>query len=194
MRKFLAIVLSVFCLTACAEKELELIAPIPPDTVITLEVAPSILGCDICREYKIFVFADGLVIFDAIDLAEKLEVSRFHIESEKVRELVNEFQESGFFKLRSAYVIGDDDCINPVIHGWQVIFSIQLEGKIKTVGHYSGCPNIEGRQELKLLWNLREKIEEVTGIDKRVSPFIKSMRSETRVKLKEQKPYDPLKK
>ncbi len=186
MKKLLTFFFSLLLLTACTEKELELIAPIPQDTVITLSVAPSILGCGICREYKVFVFADGLVLFEGVDYVEKIGVSRFNISPEKVRVLVNAFQESGFFKLRNAYVIGDEDCINPVMHGAEVILSIQLEGKVKTVGHYSGCPNIQGRQEPQILWKLREQIEEATGIAKRVAPYIDSKRNEFRVKLKEQ--------
>ncbi len=183
-KKFLLLVL--FFLTGCSTQELELIEPIPPDAVITLEVSPANLGCELCREYKVFVFADGLVIFEGIDFVEKTEVIRFKISPEKVRELLSTFQESGFFKLQNAYAIGDPDCINPLMHGSQVIISIQREGTVKTVGHYSGCPNLEGRQEAKILWNLREQIEVITGIEKWIGPYVQFNRNETRSRLKNQ--------
>lgn len=177
MSKILLLVLLHLLPIGCSQKTPELIEPLPPDTLITYEIAPGLLGLDIYREYKVFVFADGLVVFDGIDSVSKIGASRFYISTDKVKELVKAFQESDFFKLRTRYEIGDDDCRNPLIHGMQATFSIQLEGKMKTVTHYSGCPN-SGGQEAQTLWAISRKIEETTGIEKWVGRFIETKRNE----------------
>lgn len=172
MKILFSFLLSFLFLTACAQKELAVVDPIPQDTIITVEVNPlTYTGCDICRRYKVFIFADGTVIFDGVDLVGKLGVVRFQIATGKVKELIGDFERAKFLKMNDTYDIGDNDCLNPVNHGWQVLTSIQMEGKTKTIRHYSPCPNTLGLQDGKILNALREKIEETAEISKWVGRF-----------------------
>ena len=175
--RVLAVILfaSIFLsLLACRDVTPELIEPIPHDTIITVETNPwttaASYGCDPCGRYKVMIFADGTVIYDGVDSVGKLGVARLKITTDDVRAILAEFEKIKFFKLRDTYDIGDNDCRNPVGHGWRMITSIQIDGKSKTIRHYTHCPNFEGDQEGTAINRLELKIEKITGVEKWVDP------------------------
>lgn len=138
---------------------------VPPDTVITLERT----GCfGKCPGYTLSIFADGSVVsygaarrgFPRAPVATKSWISQ-----ERIRRLLAEFDEVGYFSLRDSYKSASDGCPSVATHVSSAITSIQINGRRKSVEHYHGCMT-SGRRPLvypQRLTELEASIEEAAA-------------------------------
>src|SRR6185503_19594813 len=73
------------------------------------------------------------------------------ISQEKLRELILAFEKINYFKLRALYETPNDGCKDWVTDGPTAITSLTINGRSKSVRHYSGCLGMAVLAELDKL-------------------------------------------
>ena len=113
---------------------------IPSDFSVTLEMNPLHRGeCDLCIRYKLFIFADGTVIYDGIDMVKKLGAAKSTLTPEKLDTLVNAFEKSGYENFLDKYDVDEKVCDERWTDSPITILVISMNGKTKSIVHYWGC-------------------------------------------------------
>lgn len=107
---------------------------IPEDLLITLE-RTACYG--LCAVYKIAVKADGSVTFEGINNTQTKGKVESKISEDKVKELLKEFENADYSKFDDKY--DDETCPIAATDSSTVITSLRMNGKTKTVSHYTGC-------------------------------------------------------
>lgn len=118
------------------------------DVVITLE-RTRCFGA--CPAYSVTVYGDGTVVYEGVDFVKVEGTRTAQIPQEKVKELVDEFYEIGFFELRDRYEQQVSDLPSQTT-------SITIDGSTKTVFRYGFEP--------EKLAALEDRIDEVAGTEK----------------------------
>ncbi|UCD09975.1 MAG: hypothetical protein JSU79_04865 [Dehalococcoidales bacterium] len=150
MKNYL-LVLLVACLTltglaACnTEKEtLDL-----DGVIITLERTACYGFCPI---YSLTIHGDGTVIYEGKDFVETVGRVETVISTEKVEQLISEFEKVNYDSLKDTYTE------KTITDAPSVITSITRNGKTKTIEHYHG--DFNAPEELT---NLEDKIDEIVN-------------------------------
>jgi len=132
-----------------------------------LSITMKRMACfDGCRVYNLEIQSNGKVIFEGIQYTKIKGKIRSKLSKQKINQLISEIDAAGFFDLKDSYVI-NSDCPMMVNHNPDVILTIKLNGKEKTVTHYLGCPEkfVKFGEPWKVfpqqLYNLENKIDEI---------------------------------
>ena len=137
---------------------------IPEDFLVTLD-KPRCQGFGVCPMYKIFIKADGAVLFEGIENTKIKGKAKGKISEEKIRELIKEIEKADYFKLKDEYDY--TTCRFSFTDVYNVNTSIQMNGRKNSVGHYLGCvapnPDDEYGKKLSKLTELEDKIVEISG-------------------------------
>ena len=115
------------------------------EVVITLE---RTLCYGLCPNYKLTIFGDGKVVYEGKNFVKVTGIQTAQISQNKVKELVDEFNQIGYFSLRDEYTEKVTDLPT-------TITSIIIDGKTKKIVNYYGAP--------KKLNELENKIDEITN-------------------------------
>ena len=121
---------------------------IPSDTRITLERTRCY---GFCPSYALKISATGKVTYEgraSVKLAGSAESS---ISQEKLAELISAFEKINYFDLKATYETPNDGCKDWVTDGPTAITSLTINGRSKSVRHYSGCRGIAVLAELEKL-------------------------------------------
>ena len=114
------------------------------DVLITLERTACFGTCPV---YKLSISGDGKVVYEGIRFVNITGTQTTQISQDKIKELVDEFYNIGYFALKDKYDA-------PITDMPTTITSIAIDGRIKKVGNYYGAP--------KKLDELENKIDEIT--------------------------------
>ncbi len=145
---------------------------VPTDTVITLE-RTACMGS--CPDYKIMIFADGMVIYDGREYVKQLGIVRSTITQDQINQLIKEFERISYFSLRDRYEVVPDGCPTYGTDMSWANTSFKVNGRFKAIRHYYGCqyseassryhvPHIRELVYPKELVDLESKIDEVVNI------------------------------
>jgi hypothetical protein len=132
---------------------------VPSDTVIALMRTTCYGGCP---AYSLTISADGKVLYRGREHVKRKGEVESRISQEKLKELVAAFKEIDYFDLKDKYLNGKEDCPKWWVDMPYAATSLTLNGKKKTVNHYSGCI---GSAEVEKLRRLEEKIDEAVNVD-----------------------------
>ncbi len=124
-------------------------AAVPQGVIITLE---RTMCFGTCPDYRLQIYGSGEVVYEGRGFVQVEGIRRARISERKVRDLVLEFEEIGFFQLDDRYAVAATDLPS-------IIVSINLEGRVKTVTIYGGGAP-------KGLTDLVEKIEEAANVSR----------------------------
>jgi len=147
-------------------------APIPADTLITLERRPDFFSS--CPFYKLTISADGTVAIEPKsynnDYREKVvsgNIIRSRIGQEQLKQLISEFEKIDFYSFKNSFEDSSknnrDDCPIQISDSQTTVTSLTINGKSKLVEHYHGC---QGTQALSGLTGLENRIDEAVDIKK----------------------------
>jgi uncharacterized protein DUF6438 len=165
-RNLLTLVVAVLCLIfGAAEIKAQRNNKIPKDLKITLE---RTVCFGTCPKYTLIVKANGSVNFDGMKFTNKIGKAKGKINSGKIRQLIAEIKNAGFFELKDKYETGNDGCLIATDHS-SAILTIQMSGRKKTINHYLGCydPDSDNRAVFpQALYNLENKIDEIVGTER----------------------------
>ena len=121
---------------------------IPPDLAITLERTRCY---GFCPSYVLKISANGKVTYEGRASVKLIGSAESSISQEKLRELILAFEKMNYFDLRAAYETPNDGCKDWVTDGPTAITSLTINGRSKSVRHYSGCRGIAVLAELERL-------------------------------------------
>ena len=112
---------------------------IPPDLSITLERTRCY---GFCPSYVLKISATGKVAYEGRASVKLVGNAESSISQEKLRELIQAFEEINYFDLKARYESPNDGCKDWVTDGPTAITSLTINGRSKSVRHYSGCRGI----------------------------------------------------
>ena len=118
------------------------------DVAITLE-RTACFGQ--CPAYKLTIFGEGKVVYEGTSFVNATGTQASQISQDKIKELVGEFYQIGYFALKDKYDA-------PITDLPTTITSITLGGRTKKVVNYHGAP--------KKLVELENKIDKITDSKK----------------------------
>jgi hypothetical protein len=121
----------------------------PHAVVISLERGPCFGTCPV---YKVTLYGDGTVRYDGKDHVRVMGSQTAVIAPDKVKELAEEIERSGFFSLRDSYTEVS------VTDAPLVVVYVAIDGKKMQVKHYLG-----DFKAPKALEALESKVDEVAG-------------------------------
>jgi len=121
---------------------------IPPDVTITLERTRCY---GFCPSYVLKISATGKVTYEGRASVKLVGQAESSISQEKLRELILAFEKINYFELRASYETPNDGCKDWVTDGPTAITSLTINGRSKSVRHYSGCRGIAVLAELEKL-------------------------------------------
>ena len=137
---------------------------IPDDTLITLERSVCF---GTCPNYKLTISADGTVTFEGRQYVKVKGLAKGSISREDLRKLIEAFEAASYFSLHDKYESEKDGCSKVWTDNPNVITSIRIKGKSKSISHYYGCQDSRGRSIYpKELTDLETKIDQIVGTDK----------------------------
>jgi hypothetical protein len=121
---------------------------IPTDLVITLERTRCY---GFCPSYVLKISANGKVTYEGRASVKLVGSAEASISQEKLRALITAFEKINYFDLKAAYETPNDGCKDWVTDGPTAITSLTINGRSKSVRHYSGCRGIAVLAELDKL-------------------------------------------
>ena len=121
---------------------------IPSDLAITLERTRCY---GFCPSYVLKISATGKVTYEGRASVKVVGSAESSISQEKLRELILAFEKINYFELRGGYETPNDGCKDWVTDGPTTITSLTINGRSKSVRHYSGCRGIAVLAELEKL-------------------------------------------
>jgi hypothetical protein len=121
---------------------------IPTDLVITLERTRCY---GFCPSYVLKISANGKVTYEGRFSVKLVGSAESSISPEKLRALISAFEKINYFDLKAAYETPNDGCKDWVTDGPTAITSLTINGRSKSVRHYSGCRGIAVLAELDKL-------------------------------------------
>lgn len=172
--KYLATLVLLISLSSSGEETvspLPITRPVIQATVITLERIPF---CSIsCPSYEVTIYGDGTVHFmrrmfldtEVEPPAEKPMIRvKSKISLEQLNDLISLFEKANYFSLRDRYESEEDGCPKVWTDYGSVFTSVTLNGKSKSIRHYSGCQESNSESAFPLeLTKLEDKIDEIVG-------------------------------
>jgi len=121
---------------------------IPSDLAITLERTRCY---GFCPSYVLKISGNGKVTYEGRASVKLIGTAESSISQEKLRELILAFERINYFDLRASYETPNDGCKDWVTDGPTAITSLTINGRSKSVRHYSGCRGIAVLAELEKL-------------------------------------------
>ena len=121
---------------------------IPSDLAITLERTRCY---GYCPSYVLKISAIGKVTYEGRASVKLVGQAESSISQEKLRELILAFEKINYFELRASYETPNDGCKDWVTDGPTAITSLTINGRSKSVRHYSGCLGMAVLAELDKL-------------------------------------------
>ena len=156
----LVIPLLVVVLTSCGSPN-----PFPSDNRIPddLNIRLERTQCyGTCPAYTLTVKADGGVTFVGRKFTKTEGQASGEIDQAKIRELIQEFKKANFFAFENSYTPRrGSDCATD---GPTVTTSLQINGSVKTVHHYTGCA------APRELGDLENRVDEIVGTERWIGP------------------------
>jgi hypothetical protein len=132
----------------------------PQSVIISLERGPCFGTCPV---YKVTLYGDGTVRYDGKDHVRVRGSQTAVIAPDKVKELAEEIERSGFFSTREAYTeVSVTDAPSVVLYA-------AVDGKMKKVRHYLG-----DFKAPKALETIEDRIDEVAGAGRWTTPALPS--------------------
>jgi len=117
------------------------------DVMITIERESCFGGCPV---YAARIHTDGSVVYVGVRFVKEIGERRFKISQQRIRELIQAFEEINYFSLKNTYGMSGTDLPTTTT-------SICLKGKRKKVVNYYFAPPKE-------LERLEDKIEELADL------------------------------
>lgn len=99
------------------------------DVALTLSRTPCFGTCPV---YSVTVYTDGTVVYEGTDFVTVTGTQTTNIDPETVQELVNGFQDAGYFDWNDEYTHMD------VTDSPYVMTSVTVDGNTKEINHYHG--------------------------------------------------------
>jgi hypothetical protein len=127
----------------------------PDSPVITLERTACFGRCPV---YTLAVSADGTVQYEGKAHVAHLGVASAQVEPSRIRALLSELEQAGYFSFAERYLASEPACGRYVTDSPSVITSVQLQGRIRRIVHDYGCGNAPGA-----LTVLEQRIDDVLG-------------------------------
>jgi hypothetical protein len=161
--------LSLFCLIQVAPGFNDPAYPtvqqkIPDDTLITLERS---ICFGSCPHYKLTISADGTVTFEGREYVKVKGLAKGSISRDDVRKLIEAFERSSYFSLHDKYATEKDGCPEVWTDNPNVVTSIRINGKSKSISHYYGCQDSAAKSIYPAaLTDLESRIDQIVGTDK----------------------------
>lgn len=121
---------------------------IPSDLSITLERTRCY---GFCPSYVLKISADGKVAYEGRASVKLVGSAESSISQEKLRELIRAFEKIDYFNLQAAYETPNDGCKDWVTDGPTAIVSLTINGRSRSLRHYSGCRGVALLAELEKL-------------------------------------------
>src|SRR4030095_11638740 len=138
--------------------------PIPDDLLITLERS---ICFGSCPDYKLTLSADGTVIFEGRQYVKIKGVAKARLSEENLRKLIAAFDAASYFSLRDNYTGEQDGCPEVWTDNPTAKTSIRVGGKSKSITHYYGCQENEGKSIYpKRLTELETEIDRIVGTER----------------------------
>ena len=135
--------------------------PIPDDTLITIKRS---ICYGTCPDYTVTIAADGTVTFEGREFVKTKGVAKATITREALRQLIEAFENSKYFSLNDSYRTKKDGCPEVWTDADTVTTSIRINGKTKSISHYHGCEDDQGRSTYpKGLTQLEDQIDKIAG-------------------------------
>lgn len=141
--------------SATVEKQTEVFPndeSIPEDLIIRLK---RTVCYGKCPAYMLTVKADGKVNFFGQDFTETKGQAESEISTDKIKRLIEAFEQAKFFELKDDYISENCATDNPTVRT-----TLFINDKIKKIEHDLGC---KAPQELT---DLEDKIDEIVGTKK----------------------------
>jgi hypothetical protein len=131
--------------------------------------------------YKLAIYADGTVIYEAIrhatapmyvvkEKVKKRRAGKSKISQASIRQLISEFERINYFSLKDEYGMSGgfgpaptEDCPQMWTDHTSVYTSLTINGKTKKVAHYLGC---KGNDAAENLARLEDRIDEIVNISR----------------------------
>ena len=126
----------------------QLHSEIPSDLAIILERTRCY---GFCPSYVLKISATGKVTYEGRASVKLIGQAESRISREKLRELILAFEKINYFDLRASFETPNDGCKDWVTDGPTAITSLTINGRSKSVRHYSGCRGIAELAELDKL-------------------------------------------
>lgn len=142
------LVASLAALPTSASASRSQVSEIPPDLAITLERTRCY---GFCPSYVLKISANGKVAYEGRASVKLVGQAESSISHEKLRALISAFEKINYFDLKAAYETPNDGCKDWVTDGPTTITSLTINGRSKSVRHYSGCRGIAVLAELEKL-------------------------------------------
>jgi hypothetical protein len=120
-----------------------------------------------CIDYTVYIEPNGKTVVskDCFSLEEN-QTFESNLSENQMKEIIQEINKSDFFSFENDYSYYSKNCTNLSIDSPTVTFTINLDGKEKTVKHYCGCfvkKWFSDEDPLKPLTDLEDKIDEIVG-------------------------------
>lgn len=114
------------------------------------ELPASVLA-RFCPVYKLAIYPDGSVVFDAKEHVRVKEVQNYQIDAAAVQALIAKFQAAHYFSLAPAYThITMPDGTEMMVTDLPTTYtSLSLDGRTKKVEDYVGAPKELGQLEAR---------------------------------------------
>jgi hypothetical protein len=125
------------------------------------------VGCPwSCPVYTLKVDSSGKMQFEGVEYTEVIGNIESRLSDEQINLLFAEIQKSNFFSLENDYGYESKNCNGIFTDQSNVLLTIEIDGKRKTIDHYKGCL-IETRfwqkNTLEELSKFENKIDKIVG-------------------------------
>lgn len=115
-----------------------------------------------CPDYKLTISGDGTIVFEGRKFVKTNGIVKSKIDSEKIQQIINEFEKAKYFSLNDKYVNEGDGCPEVWTDSPTARTSIKINGKTKSIIHYYGCQEKEFVYP-QALTKLESKIDEIVS-------------------------------
>lgn len=148
----LASLIGVLAMTACSPNPFPNDGSIPGDMVVQLSRSACYGTCPV---YHLTVKADGAVTFNGTKYTKTIGQADGHVDENKLKALLHEFETAKFFELDDDYASGDCATDHPTV--WT---GLTINGETKEIKHDTGCDAPDA------LATLEQGIDDVVGSEK----------------------------
>ncbi|CAN5869677.1 hypothetical protein BH20ACI4_BH20ACI4_33670 [soil metagenome] len=119
-----------------------------------------------CPAYNLTIYENGKVIFEGVKFTKIKEKEEINLDEEKINALIGEIEKADFYSFKDIYDGKSGNCPAFWFDSPNVVISIKLREKEKTILHNLGC---EEKSKVitsvkvfpSQLYNLENKIDEI---------------------------------